>query len=265
MNRKLDIWDIWQNVDATDVNESERPQLIEFRPANPKCAIIICPGGAYEHLSMEKEGYAVASWLASKNVLAFVLKYRLGKSSSCPLPVRDAVRAVSYVRANAERFGIASLKIGMLGFSAGGHLVSTVAVHWPQFDKENKLLLDGYSSRPDFTALIYPVISMKPPYAHRESARNLMGTDMSDELVEQFSNEIWVNENTPSAFLVHASDDTSVPVEHSLMYYNALRKNRVESQLHIFPSGGHGFGLGQGFREVSMWPLLFEKWCDYQV
>ncbi|MFH1000810.1 MAG: alpha/beta hydrolase, partial [Bacteroidota bacterium] len=246
-----------------NISKVTTPTLVVFLPeiANPtKTAIIICPGGGYAHLSFEKEGAKVAHWLNSLGIAAFVLKYRLPNDlimkDKAFGPLQDAQEAVRILRRNAEKWKLDVHKIGIMGFSAGGHLAATLSTHYNEKIYEKS---DSLSARPDFSILIYPVISMKTEITHTGSQKKLLGETPTDEAIGFFSNELHVNEQTPPAFLVHASDDKSVISENSINYYLALKKHKVNVELHIFEKGGHGFGLGLG--ETSQyWTSQFENW-----
>lgn len=237
------------------------PTLTVFKPEIPNgTAVVIFPGGGYHHLSINKEGYKVANWLNTLGITAFVIKYRLPndaimKDKSIG-PLQDAQKAMRYVRTYAEKFQLKQNKIGVIGFSAGGHLAATVSTQYDKnvYDTENTI-----SAKPDFSILIYPVISMKDVIAHQGSKTNLLGPLPSVEMIENFSSELQVDAATPPTFLVHASDDKSVPVENSLAYYSALKAHEVPSEIHIYQTGGHGFGLGRG--EVHhFWTKACENW-----
>ncbi|WNM17733.1 alpha/beta hydrolase [Flavobacterium capsici] len=206
-------------------------------------SILIFPGGGYEHLSMCKEGEKVAKWLNSLGITAFVLKYRLPsdkimKDKSIG-PLQDAQEAIRIIRRNALEWKIN--KIGVIGFSAGGHLAASLST---RFNENFYSTSDTASSRPDFSLLIYPVISMKNEITHKRSQANLLGNKPSKKEIETFSVELSVTNETPNTFIVHATDDKSVPVENSINYYLALKKNNVPAEIHLYEKGGHGFGLG---------------------
>ncbi|MHC0443228.1 alpha/beta hydrolase [Flavobacterium sp. 3-210] len=239
------------------------PTLSIFIPKDVKpnqTAIIIFPGGGYSHLSMDKEGTKVANWLNSLGITAFVLKYRLPsdlimKNKNIG-PLQDAQEAIRYVRENAAKWNIDSNKIGTIGFSAGGHLASTLATHYNDktYESDSKI-----SARPDFSLLIYPVISMENGITHKGSQTNLLGNHPSQEIIDSFSNDKKVTQQTPPTFLVHATDDTAVLPENSINYYLALKKNNVTSELHLYENGGHGFGLG--VKDTSKnWTKDCEEW-----
>ena len=223
-------------------------------------AVIICPGGGYALLSNEKEGDKVAVWLNSIGVSAFVLKYRLPSDmimeDKTVGPLQDAQEAMRIVRRHADEWNLDATKIGVLGFSAGGHLASTLSTHYNDTVYKTN---DNISSRPDFSILIYPVISMDETTTHKVSKENLLGEKPSNELIAKFSNEKQVDSNTPTTFLVHATDDKSVVVENSITYYLALKRNNVPAEMHLYETGGHGFSLGDDGTNQN-WPLACEKW-----
>ncbi len=219
-----------------------------YYPANKEkktgSAIIICPGGGYSILAMGHEGDEVAEKFAENGIAAFVLKYRLPsdvimKDKSIG-PLQDAQQAIKLVREHAVEYGILPNKIGIIGFSAGGHLAASADVHFDEAKIENA---SKTSLRPDFALLIYPVISMDSGITHAGSRTSLLGENPSESLVHYFSNETQVGRNTPPTFLVHAEDDRAVPIENSRRFYEALQKNHIPSKLITYPQGGHGFGL----------------------
>lgn len=224
------------------------PTLSIFIPKEAKpnqTAVVICPGGGYTHLAFDKEGTKVAEWFNSLGIAAFVLKYRMPTDLTMKNknvgPLQDAQEAIRYVRQNAVKWNIDPNKVGILGFSAGGHLASTASTHY-----DDKVYESAYkvSARPDFSLLIYPVISMENEITHKGSQTNLLGENPSKELIDSYSNEKKVTSQTPPTFLIHATDDTVVIPENSINYYLALKKNGVSAELHIYEKGGHGFGLG---------------------
>jgi acetyl esterase/lipase len=223
------------------------PTLKKYTPAKPNgVSVIICPGGGYERLSIDHEGEEVAKALNKVGITGFVLKYRLPNDSimedKTTGPLQDAQQAIRMVRQQAKAWGLNPAKIGIMGFSAGGHLAATAATHF-NLMADPSLLKDTTSVRPDFAILIYPVISFDDAIAHKGSKNKLLGKDPSPELVKQFSNELQVTKRSPPAFLVHAGDDGSVPVENAIRYYQACIKNKVLVEMHLYPKGGHGFGM----------------------
>jgi acetyl esterase/lipase len=222
------------------------PTLKKYTAAKPNgVSVIICPGGGYERLSIDHEGEDVAKALNEFGITGFVLKYRLPNDTimvdRSVGPLQDAQQAIRLIRKQAFTWGLDPNKIGIMGFSAGGHLASTAATHFNFM--ADPTVNDTTSVRPDFAILIYPVISFNDSIAHKGSKNHLLGKDPSAESVKQFSNELQLTKNSPPAFLVHAGDDGTVPVENSIRYYQACIKNKVPAEMHLYPKGGHGFGL----------------------
>ncbi len=235
-----------------------KPTITPFFPAKGTAngsAIVIFPGGGYGGLSMDKEGYKVAKAFNSFGVTAFVVKYRLPSDDimidKTIGPLQDAQQAVLTVRKHAAEWGLSPAKIGIIGFSAGGHLASTEGTHFDKLVIDNK---ENISVRPDFMILLYPVISFGP-MTHVGSRESLIGKTPTDAQLELYSNEKQITANTPPTLLVHAGDDGAVPVQNSLMFYDALLKAKVKAELHIFQEGGHGFGLNN--------PKSKDKWIDW--
>ena len=238
------------------------PTLTVFLPDSSRASgtgVVICPGGGYRVLAFDKEGTRVARWLNSIGVAAFVLKYRLA-DYGFPAPMQDACRAMRLVRSRAGQWGLKPDRIGILGFSAGGHLASTIGTHFNSLPEAADDSLAGISCQPDFMILIYPVISLTDSLGHAGSRKSLLGEDADSSLVARFCNEKHVTSATPPTFLVHGSDDQAVPVFGSVAFYTALRRAGVPAELHVYAHGPHGFGLGLGFGEVATWPLLCEQW-----
>lgn len=227
-------------------------------------AVVICPGGGYGHLA-DHEGRPVAEWLNSVGVTVFVLKYRLGPRYHHPSMLQDAARAIRTVRARAAEWGLDPERVGILGFSAGGHLASTAGTHFDVGKSDATDPVERVSSRPSVMILIYPVITLREK-THAGSKRNLLGENPTPELVALLSNEEQVTKETPPTFLVHTLTDTAVPVENTLMFVNALRKAGVSFELHLYERGSHGFGLGtaRGNRPadpiLSTWPAHAADW-----
>jgi len=228
-------------------------------------AIVVCPGGGYGHLSLEYEGREVAVWLNSVGVTAFVLKYRLGPRYHHPSMLQDAARAIRTVRARAAEWGLDPERVGILGFSAGGHLASTAGTHFDAGKADAADPIERVSSRPSVMLLIYPVITMRE-LTHAGSKKNLLGDNPTPELVALLSNEEQVTKETPPAFLVHTMNDATVPVENTLMFVAALRKAGVPFELHLYERGPHGFGLGTARDNkpadpiLSTWPAHAADW-----
>ena len=237
------------------------PTLTPYLPPKDKAtgaAIIVCPGGGYTHLA-DHEGQPVAEWLNSLGVTAFVLKYRFGPRYHHPAPMQDAARAIRIVRARAVEWRLDPQRIGILGFSAGGHLASTVGTH---FDSGNPNAVDAIervSSRPNLMILIYPVITMRDK-THAGSKKSLLGDEPAPELVTLLSNDEQVTKETPPTFLVHTTTDTAVPVENSLLFASALRKAGVPFEFHLYERGPHGFGLGGKDPILATWPERCADW-----
>jgi acetyl esterase/lipase len=220
------------------------PTLTIYQPKKPNgTAVIICPGGGYSILAFDKEGTLVAKKLAEIGITAFVLKYRLPSDQimedKSMGPLQDALQAIYLVRKNASIWGVNPLKIGIMGFSAGGHLAGSASVHYNDIKVQNQ---DNISLRPDFSILMYGVISFGQ-YTHKGSLTRLLGENPTEAQRKYWSSELQVNEKTPIAFLVHANNDGTVPVKNSIMYNEALTKFKVPAEMHIYPAGGHGFGL----------------------
>jgi acetyl esterase/lipase len=222
----------------------------------------VCPGGGYRGLAADHEGKQVAEWLNSLGVSAFVLQYRLGPRYRHPAPLQDAQRAIRMVRSRAKEWRVDPSRVGILGFSAGGHLTSTAATHFDEGRSDASDPIEREGSRPDFAVLAYPVITLYNPPAHAGSRANLLGDPADPALVELLSNERQVTARTPPAFLWHTADDSAVPVENSILFFQALRKAGVSAELHVFPSGRHGLGLAPDDPVVSQWPRLCARWME---
>jgi acetyl esterase/lipase len=222
-------------------------------------AVVICPGGGYTHLADIKEGTDVAKWLNSLGITAFVLKYRLGMRYHQPNQLLDAARAVRTVRARAAQWNIDPQRIGILGFSAGGHLASTLGTHFDFGKPDAKDNIDRVSSRPDLMILIYPVITMGE-LTHKGSKLNLLGDDPSPDLIKLYSNELQVTKETPPTFLVHSVADPVVPIENSIMFADALRRAGVPFEMHLYERGPHGFGLAPNDRVLATWTERCADW-----
>jgi acetyl esterase/lipase len=246
----------------------DQPTLTLYPAASesPTPAVVILPGGGYGHLAIDHEGHQIAAWLHSLNITAGICEYRHrgrgnnGKGYGHPAPMQDAQRAIRLMRANAEAWNIAVDQIGVIGFSAGGHLASTVSTHFDAGNADNDDPVQRVSSRPDFAILCYPVIGFDKPYTHRGSQRNLLGESADPLLVQMLSNETQVTEQTPPTFLWATTEDTVVPPENSVQYYLSLIRRQVPSEMHLFERGRHGLGLGVGTPDVSLWPQLCENW-----
>ena len=237
------------------------PTLTPYLPPPDKAtgaAIIVCPGGGYSHLA-DHEGRPVAEWLNTLGITAFVLKYRLGPRYHHPAPLLDAARAIRTVRARATQWHLDPNRIGILGFSAGGHLAATIGTRFDAGTPDAADNIERVSSRPDLIMLIYPVITMGE-FTHAGSKRMLLGENPTADLVKLLSNDEHVTKETPPAFLVHTADDPGVPVENSLRFAEALRKMKVPVEVHIYEHGPHGFGLGGKDPILSTWPQRCADW-----
>lgn len=222
-------------------------------------AIVICPGGGYAIHATDHEGVQPARYFNSIGVTAFVLRYRLSPYRH-PVPLMDAQRALRFVRAHADEFQIDKHRVGIMGFSAGGHLTSTSVTHFDGGDANSADAIDKESSRPDFGILGYPVVSLTADYAHRGSGNNLFGKDPTDEQLKSLSNELNVTAKTPPLFLFHTSEDTGVPAENSVSLYLACRKAGVPAELHVFQQGPHGVGLANEHPALSQWITTAGTW-----
>ena len=236
---------------------------------NTGAAIVICPGGGYANLALSHEGYAPAVWFQSRGISTFVLKYRLGSAGyRHPIEMQDAQRAMRWVRSNAVRYRVDPRRVGILGFSAGGHLASTVGTHYDAGNPTAIDTVDRQSCRPDFQLLLYPVITMNSTFTHTGSRNNLLGTAPSQALVDLLSNELQVTPQTPPAFLVHGINDAVVPVRNSQAFYDSCRSKGVLAELHLLTNGPHGFGLADGqygaptLAEASQWPPWAMTWMN---
>lgn len=248
---------------ALGTADVDQPLMTPYLPPAGRAngtAVVIFPGGGYQHLSMEKEGSDVANWLAGTGVTAFVVRYRLGPAYHHPVMLGDAQRAIRTVRARAAEWGLDPRRVGVIGFSAGGHLASSAGTHYDAGAAMNGDPIERMSSRPDFMMLLYPVITMRDPFVHRGSRTNLLGQQPDSALVRLMSNETQVNRDTPPTLLIHSTDDKTVPVENSLMFYAALRAAAVPAEMHIFEYGGHGFGLAPADPVLGAWTTVAESW-----
>ncbi len=256
---------LWQGKAPGALGDAydDRPTITLFAPSSnhdPATAVIVFPGGSYAHLASNHEGRQIANWLNSLGIVAFVVKYRLGPRYHHPVELGDAQRAIRFVRARAAEFGVRPDKIGVIGFSAGGHLVSTAETHFDAGNPAATDTVERVSSRPDFAILAYPVISMIADYAHQGSWQNLLGKDATLKQRRALSNEFNVTPQTPPTFLFSSSTDTLVPPENSVAFYLALRKANVPAELHIFEKAPHGVGLDLDDPAVGEWSTLAIHW-----
>ena len=259
-----------EKKDITVISNVQYPDIAVYLPSKRFAtgqAVIICPGGGYWILAYDLEGTDIAKYLNTIGVAGIVLKYRLPTYGNCVVPFKaplmDAQRAMRLVRQNAEKWNINPGKIGVMGFSAGGHLASTLGTH---FDYGNKTAADSVerqSCRPDFMILMYPVISFVDSCSHKGSYEALLGKNPDKELIRSFSNELQVKEDSPPAFIALADDDPGVPTENSLLIYRALHKKKIPVELHILSEGGHGFGLGVNHEHVNSWTNSLRLWLNW--
>jgi acetyl esterase/lipase len=253
--------------DILKITNVKKPGIDVFLPSERNRngqAVIICPGGGYTILCYDWEGTDVAKWYNSQGIVAVVLKYRLplAKSNieSHKSPILDAQRAIRVVRSNAKEWGVDAQKIGVMGFSAGGHLAATVSTHFDDKYAEATDSIDYLSARPDFSILVYPVVTLKSDYTDNGSRNKLLRFNLDEELITHFSNELHVNANTPPTFIMHSSNDSIVPVQNSLQYYQTLIENKVEAEMHLYPIGGHGYALAQDNDYLSAWTNELKAW-----
>lgn len=255
--KKSDLQEDQKNAQARVISKVVEPSLEVYLPSSvikTGKMVMICPGGGYGVLAYDKEGTDIAKWLNGYGIAAAVLKYRLPEDESNEVPhltpLMDAKRGMELIRSNAEKWGVDPKKVGVMGFSAGGHLASTLGTHF-----------EG-SNRPDFMVLIYPVVTMKLDNTHNGSRNNLLGDDPSNELVDLYSNELQVRPDTPSTFILHSGDDLVVPVENSLQLYEALKEKNVKVEMHLYPHGGHGFAMGFQHGRLATWRQLLLEWLQ---
>jgi len=254
---------LWENdaPGALGTTDADIPTLTFYRVrGRTGTAVVIAPGGGYGALAMDHEGRQVAGLFNAMGVSAFILKYRLGPRYRHPIQLGDAQRAIRLVRSRAQAYGVVPERIGMMGFSAGGHLTATAGTHFDHGKPEAPDPLDRASCRPDFLILGYPVISFDPAIRHNGSMRNLLGESPDPHLIEDLSNERRVTPQTPPTFLFHTNADTGVVPENSVRFYLALREAKVPAEMHIFENGPHGVGLALGDPALSAWPTLLINW-----
>jgi acetyl esterase/lipase len=253
--------------DITLISNVQIPDIAVYLPSKRFAtgqAVVICPGGGYWVLAYDLEGTDIARYLNSIGVAAIVLKYRLPTYGNCiephKAPLMDAQRAMRLVRHNSSKWNINPSKIGIMGFSAGGHLASTLGTHFDYGNKSATDTVEKESCRPDFMILMYPVISFTDSSMHLGSSEALLGKDADPALLKYYSNELQVKDDTPPAFFVHADNDHGVPVENSLLMHKALRAKHIPAELHILSEGEHGFGLGVGNEHIGSWTRSLELW-----
>ncbi|MDR3094250.1 MAG: alpha/beta hydrolase [Bacteroidales bacterium] len=242
-------------------------KLYVYRPENKNntgAAVIICPGGGYAGEAIFHEGHDFAKWLTTKGITGVVLKYRLPNGFHF-IPLKDAQRAIRTVRYNAKKWNIDPGKIGISGFSAGGHLASTAGTHFDKGNSKSRDEIERLSCRPDFMILFYPVITMRDGFTHEGSRKNLLGEDYKPELEKLYSNEEQVTEMTPPTFLILSDDDTGVLPRNSVEFYMALKQFQIPASLHIIPSGGHGWGTNPSNAQYQAWSVSLESWLGHTV
>ena len=253
--------------EAKGTTEDHQPTLDFYKPdtvpANG-CAVVICPGGGYGGLAKDHEGIQPARFFNSLGITAYVLHYRLGgKGYQHPIPLQDAQRALRLARSRAAANGVDPTRIGIMGFSAGGHLAASTGTHHDAGNAAATDPVDRLASRPDFMILCYGVLSFDPAITHQGSVNNLLGDRRNDSaLLDFLSNEKQVNATTPPTFLFHTTTDQAVPVANSLRFYEACQKNKVPVALHVFQEGKHGVGLAQNDPNLQIWPTLLQQWIE---
>lgn len=266
---KTDEKEIHEQDDILWITNVQEPVIEVYLPTKQSAngqAVLIFPGGGYHGLAYDWEGTDIAKMLNYKGIAGIVVKYRLPLSKSLTnkknVPLQDAQRAFRIVKSNASKWNISENEIGIIGFSAGGHLAATLGVHYNDVVYERQDAMDDLSAKPSFMALIYPVITFNAEYAHMGSRVALLGEKPSESMINYFSNELSVDKNTAPTFLLHAVDDTSVPVENSLLFFKALKKNNVPVEMHIYPKGGHGFSLAVDNTHLKSWTNNLFIWLE---
>ncbi len=225
--------------------------------------MVIFPGGGYGNLAIDHEGHQIAAWANEMGLAGIIVSYRhRSRGYGHPAPMLDAQRAIRLTRQNAQQWNIDPAKVGVIGFSAGGHLVTTVLTHFDAGDASAQDLVDRHSSRPDFGIVCYAVIALGEDFTHAGSMRNLLGESPQPELIQSLSNEKQVTSETPACFVWSTAEDTVVPVENSLRFVSALVKAGVSAELHVFPQGRHGIGLGADIPGARQWPSLCHDWLQ---
>lgn len=255
--------------DIVRLSKVQEPAIEVYLPAKKSAtgeAMLIFPGGGYGILAYDWEGTDIAKFLNGKGIAGIVVKYRLpsdkSQSEKWNVPLIDAQRALRLVRNKAKDFNIAADKIGIIGFSAGGHLASTLGTHFKENIYDPVDDADAQSARPDFMTLVYPVITFTQNTKHSGSQKSLLGENPSQEMLKHFSNELQVTAETPPTLLVHATDDSGVPVENSLLFFQALKDKNVSATLHVYPKGGHGFSLARKDPHLRGWTERLFEWIE---
>jgi acetyl esterase/lipase len=267
LQQELYLEEVHTHEEILRISNVQTPMIEVYLPDQEIAdgsAVLIFPGGGYTILAYDWEGTDFAKWLQKNGVTGIVVKYRLPVSESLTdpkeAPLADAQRAIRLVRHHAEDWGIDPGQVGIMGFSAGGHLAATLSTQYNFRAVPSSDTVDSLSAKPDFTILIYPVISFRDSSVHSGSRRNLLGEEPSQDLIDRFSGELHVTNETPPAFLIHSQDDTGVPVRNSLLYFEALTRNGVPASLHVYPTGGHGFAFGTGRGTVGGWTNVLLDW-----
>jgi len=256
---------LWPNgaPGAVGTEDVDKPSITFYQPSRPQATgtiVVICPGGGYGALAMDHEGHQVARWFTAHGVAAAIVKYRLGPRYHHPAPLQDVLRAIRVVRSRAAELGVKPERIGVMGFSAGGHLASSAATLFDLADAKAADGLEAIPSRPDFAILGYPVIVFGADVTHKGSQRNLLGENPPADLVTRLSTDRQVTAKTPPTFLFHTSEDAGVPPQNSVAFYLALKNAGVPAELHIYEKGPHGVGLAPDDRELSTWPDRMLGW-----
>ncbi len=251
-----------EHLEQGHISNVSIPTLTFYGPAIDRpngTAVIICPGGGYTRLSTEREGVQYANWLSTLGVTSFVLKYRMAEFGH-PAPLQDVLRAVRIVRSRAAEFKIDADRIGVMGSSAGGHLAASAGTLFDHADGKTGAPLDSVNARPDFLILMYPVITMYDPVAHVGSRENLIGTHPTPELTRLMSVEKQVTAQTPPTLLIQTQEDKTVPVDNSILFFQALTRAHVPAEMYLFEHGSHGMGMRDGLGTASNWPKRAEEW-----
>ena len=258
------LWPSGAPAAQGDDPKTDQPAITIYsapEKTNTGTAIVVCPGGGYGHLAMGHEGHEIAKWLNSIGITGVILEYRMSTGGyQHPVPLMDAQRAIRTVRARAKELNVDPTHIGIMGFSAGGHLASTAGTHFDLGEPNATDPVETISCKPDFMILCYPVIAFGESFTHTGSQRNLIGNEPARKLIESLSNEKQVTSDTPPTFLFHTDEDKVVPAENSAVFYLALRKARVPAELHIYRQGRHGVGLARNVPGTSHWPMDCENW-----
>lgn len=262
--------EVHDTADILRISKVQEPTLAVYLPSKANHSgkgVLIFPGGGYRILAYDWEGTDIAKWLNSKGIAAFVVKYRLPVSRSLTgaheVPLMDAQRAIRLVRGHYKEWNLAEDQIGCMGFSAGGHLAASLGVHFNAATYEPQDAMDMLSARPDFMALIYPVISFSPEVGHSGSKEALLGKEPDPGLVTYFSNELHISPDTPPTLLIHATDDSAVSPENSILFYQGLRNKGVPASLHLYARGGHGFSLAPADPYLRDWTNRVTDWLEF--